>query len=82
MQKLKIFYYIKLILFTFILSPTVIFSGTIYFDTNGNVVDNLRHEQVVVDREKVINQELRYGYTSESNCWKDPIKLRKRRIEK
>ena len=77
----KIGYCITLILLAFIFSPAVLFSGTIYFDHKGNVVDNLRHEQIAVDREKAISQELSSGYTSEPNDWKDPIELRIRRIE-
>ncbi len=81
MRTTKIGYCITLILLAFIFSPAVLFSGTIYFDLNGNVVDNLRHEQIVVDREKFISKELSSGYTPESKYWKDPIKLRIRRIE-
>ena len=81
MQNVKTGYCIAIILLAFIVSPTLLFSGTIYFDVNGNVVDKSQHEQIVVDKEKAVELELKSGYTSESTGWKDPIKLRKKRIE-
>ena len=34
-----------------------------------------------MDREKTLSMKLRNGYSVKSNVWKDPIKLRKKRIE-
>ena len=81
MQKVKTGYCSALILVALIVSPTLLFGGAIYFDMNGNVVNKSQHAQLVVEKEKAVGLELTSGYASESKGWKDPIKMRKRRIE-
>jgi len=61
--------------------PAFIFGDIIYFDTDGNVIDRAQHELIAMDREKTLSIKLINGYDEKSNAWKDPIKLRKKRIE-
>ena len=70
-----------ILLFVVIGQPVFVFGNTIYFDLDGNIVDNAQYEKDVLDREKRINMKLQDGYNEKSNDWKDPIKLRKNRIE-
>jgi hypothetical protein len=70
-----------ILLFALIGQPAFVFGNTIYFDLDGNIVDNAQYEKDVLDREKRINMKLHDGYNEKSNDWKDPIKLRKNRIE-
>ncbi|MEN8246328.1 MAG: hypothetical protein ABFS43_15675 [Thermodesulfobacteriota bacterium] len=81
MQTKKLFIIITFILLVVTFLPTALFSTTVYYDFNGNAIENYRYKQTVVDRDNAIKSELKYGYTSEIKDWKDPIKLRKRRIE-
>ena len=81
MQTKKLFIIITFILLVVTFLPTALFSATDYYDFNGNVIENYRYKQTVVDRDNTIESELKFGYTSELKGWKDPIKLRKRRIE-
>jgi len=61
--------------------PTALFSATICYDSNGKAIENRGYDLIVVDRDKAIASELQFGYTPEGKFWKDPIKLRKKRIE-
>jgi hypothetical protein len=70
-----------ILLFALIGQPAFAFGNTIYFDLDGNVVDNSQYEKAVLGREKRIGMRLQDGYNEKSNGWKDPIKLRKNRIE-
>jgi len=56
------------------------FGDTIHFDSDGTVIDKIHYEIIVSEREKVLRLNLRNGYNSEANIWRDPIKLRKKRI--
>ena len=72
---------IALILLSLILSPTILFSDTIYYGLDGNFIEKSQYDHIAVDRDKIICLKLKDGYISESNGWKDPIRLRKKRIE-
>jgi len=56
------------------------FSDTVHFDSDGLVIDKIHYEIIVWEREKALRTILRNGYNSEFNVWKDPIKLRNKRI--
>lgn len=81
MQTKKLFIIITFIFLVVTFLPTALFSATVYYDFNGNVIENYRYKQTVVDRDNTIESELKFGYTSEIKDWKDPIKLRQRRTE-
>jgi hypothetical protein len=74
-------YCIALVLCVLLISPAVLWGSTVYFDSEGNVVEKDRHEQIAAERGEALNQELRSGYPAEQASWKDPIQLRQRRIE-
>jgi hypothetical protein len=57
-----------------------VFSDTVYFDSDGLIIDKIHYLIIVSEREKSLSAKLRNGYNSEFNVWKDPIKLRKKRI--
>lgn len=61
--------------------PAVVCGDTIFFDFDGNVVDKAQYEQNTSDRENNLSLILKYGYDMPSNASKDPVKLRKKRIE-
>ena len=81
MQTTKTSYCIAFILCVIMFSPAILFGSTIYFDSEGNVVDKIQHEQITAEREVTLKQELKFGYPADSTDLKDPIKLRQRRIE-
>ena len=70
-----------ILIFALLHPPTVVFGDTIFIDLNGTVIDKEQYQQNASDREKTLSTKLRDGYNMESNVWKDPIKLRKTRIE-
>ena len=57
-----------------------VFGDTVYFDSDGLVIDKIHYLIIVSEREKSLRATLKNGYNSEFNVWKDPIKLRKKRI--
>ena len=61
--------------------PAMVFSETNNFDADGEAIDKVQYEIVVSERQKNISMELEYGYNESAGIWKDPIKLRKKRIE-
>ena len=61
--------------------PTFVFGDTIHIDSEGNTIDKAKYELIASEREKTLGIKLRNGYNVKSNAWKDPIKLRKIRIE-
>lgn len=81
MQTTKISYCIAFILCVIMFSPAILFGSTIYFDSKGNVVDKIQHEQIAAERQEALSQELKFGYPADPADWKDPIKLRQKRIE-
>ena len=73
--------FFTILFFALIYQPAFVFGDTIFFDIDGNVVDEAQYEQTASDRENNLRMKLRNGYNVKSNEWKDPIKLRKKRIE-
>ena len=61
--------------------PALVFSETANFNVDGLVIDKVQYEIMVSERDKTIGMELENGYTEDADVWKDPIKLRKKRIE-
>lgn len=61
--------------------PAVVFSEPSNFDENGLVIDKVKYEIMVSERDKTISMELENGYKEASSAWKDPIKLRMKRVE-
>ena len=61
--------------------PALVFSETANYTVDGLVVDKVQYEIMVSERDKTIGMALENGYTKDSDVWKDPIKLRKKRIE-
>ena len=61
--------------------PTFVFGDTIHIDSEGNTIDKTKYELIVSEREKNLGIKLRNGYNVKPDAWKDPIKLRKIRIE-
>lgn len=61
--------------------PAMAFSDAESFDSSGLAVDKVQYEIMVAERDKVINAELENGYSAEGDAWKDPIKLRKERLD-
>lgn len=80
MTKRNVGFFIMIIILVSTFLPTASFSATVYYDLNGNAIEDYRYEQTVLDRDKAIKSELKSGYASDVEGWKDPIKLRKRRI--
>ena len=56
-------------------------TDTLFFDLNGKAIDKTQYAQNATDREKTIGMKLGNGYNVDPPAWKDPIKLRKKRIE-
>ena len=70
------------ILFSVVLyQPAFVFGETIHIDAEGNTIDKATYELIASEREKTLSIQLRNGYDVTYNAWKDPIKLRKKRIE-
>jgi hypothetical protein len=61
--------------------PIFVFGDTIHIDSEGNTIDKEKYELIASEREKILGIKLRTGYNVKHNDWKDPIKLRKIRIE-
>lgn len=72
--------FLTTICFALICQASFALSDTIHFDSDGNIIDKIHYEIIVSEREKVLRLKLRTGYNSEANIWRDPIKLRKKRI--
>ena len=61
--------------------PTFVFGDTIHIDSEGNTIDKAKYELIASEREKNLGIKLRNGYNIKPDAWKDPIKIRKIRIE-
>jgi len=81
MKNILLINFFAILFFAFFYQPTFVFGDTIYFDFDGNVIAKAQYEIIASDREKTLSIKLRNGYNVKSNVWKDPIKLRKKRIE-
>jgi hypothetical protein len=73
--------FFAILFFALFYQPTFVFGGTIFFDFDGNVITKAQYQVIESDREKNLSMKLRNGYNVKFNVWKDPIKLRKKRIE-
>jgi len=73
--------FFAILFFALFYQPTFAFGVTIFFDFNGNVLTKPQYQVIASDRKINLNMKLKNGYNVKSNVWKDPIKLRKKRIE-
>ena len=83
MIKLKsklLIHFLATICFALICQAPFALSDTIHFDSDGSIIDKIHYEIIVSEREKVLRLKLKNGYGSESTIWRDPIKLRQKRI--
>lgn len=82
MKKSIVFGFLVFLYVAVLLQPTIVFSESASsFNNDGLAVDKVQYETVVSERNKTISMELENGYNEDGNVWKDPIKLRKKRIE-
>ena len=61
--------------------PAIVFSADNNFNVDGTAIDKVQYEILVSERDKAVRMELENGYNENAGVWKDPIKLRKKRIE-
>lgn len=81
-MKKTLFVNFLIILFSALLyQPAFVFCSTIHIDSEGNPIDKAKYERIASEREIALGIKLRNGYKIKSNALKDPIKLRKKRIE-
>jgi hypothetical protein len=73
--------FFAILFFALLYQPAFVFGDTIFFNPDGNVIDKAQYELNASDREKTLSIKLSNGYDINSDVWKDPIKLRKIRIE-
>ncbi len=69
------------LLLTVLYQPAPVFSEANNFDDDGLSIDKVQYEILISERDRNINMELEDGYKKDTGIWKDPIKLRKKRIE-
>lgn len=70
-----------ILFFAMMYQPAFVLGDTVYFDADGNSVEQAQYEQTASDQDKHLSMELKNGYHPKYSDWKDPIKLRKKRIE-
>ena len=56
-------------------------NDTVHFNFDGTVIDKITYEIIVYEREKALAKLLENGYDIRHDVWKDPIKLRNKRIK-
>jgi len=61
--------------------PAVVLSTDNNFNVDGLAIDIVQYEILVSERDKAVSMKLENGYNEDAGVWKDPIKLRKKRIE-
>jgi hypothetical protein len=81
MKNTLVINFFAILFFALLYQPTLVCGDTIFFDLDGNVIDRAQYELNALDREKTLSIKLINGYDIKSDVWKDPIKLRKTRIE-
>ena len=81
MKKTLLINFFAILFFALFYQPTFVSGVTIYFDFDGNVITKAQYQAAAADREKNLSMKLKNGYNVKSNVRKDPIKLRKKRIE-
>ena len=69
------------LLLAVVYQPAPVFSEDNNFNADGLVVDKAQYEALAAEREKSVGVTLENGYTADVGAWKDPIKLRKKRME-
>ena len=81
MKNTRVVSFFAILFFALLYQPAFVSGDTIYFDPDGNVIDKTQYALNVSDREKTLSIKLSNGYDMNAHVWKDPIKLRKMRIE-
>ena len=81
MKKLLVFSFLIILYVAVLHQPTLVFSeSTSNFNLDGLAIDKVQYEIMVSERDKAVNMELEEGYKETPDVWKDPIKLRQKRI--
>jgi hypothetical protein len=82
MKKSLVFGFLVILYLAVLHQPTLVFSeSTSNFNPDGLAIDKVQYEIMASERDKAVNMELEEGYKETPDVWKDPIKLRKIRIE-
>ncbi len=82
MKKSLLFGFLVILYVAVLHQPTLVFSeSTSNFNPDGLAIDKVQYEIMASERYKAVNMELEEGYKETPDVWKDPIKLRKIRIE-
>lgn len=81
MKSKRLIHFFAMLVFVLLYQPTFASGDAVFFDADGNAIDKAQYEARASDRDKSLSMKLENGYTIGSNAWKDPIKLRKTRIE-
>jgi hypothetical protein len=81
MKNRRLILFFGMLFFALICQSTFVFGDTVFFDLDGNVVDKTQYEKAASDIDTYLIMKLRNGYNAASKDSKDPIKLRKKRIE-
>ena len=81
-MKISVSFFFSIFLLLAVLhQPAIVFSADKNFNVNGLAIDKVQYEILVSEREKAVSMKLENGYNEDAGIWKDPIKLRKKRIE-
>jgi hypothetical protein len=81
MKSARLIHFFAMLVFILLYQPTFVFGDAVFFDADGNAIDKAQYQAKASNRDKSLSMKLENGYTTGSNVWKDPIKLRKTRIE-
>lgn len=81
MKSTRVIHFFAMLVFVLVYQPTFVSGDAMFFDADGNAIDKAQYEAKASHRDKILSMKLEHGYTIGSNVWKDPIKLRKTRIE-
>ena len=81
MKKTLLIKFIGILCIALFYQPTFASGDTIRFDFDGNVIEKAQYELIASALEKTLSMKLSDGYNLQSDVLKDPIKLRKKRIE-
>ncbi len=81
MKKTLLINFVSILGFALFYQPTFVSGDTIRFDSDGNVIEKTQYELIVSALEETLSMKLSDGYDLQSGVLKDPIKLRKKRIE-
>ena len=71
---------VSILLFAVLFQPAAVLADASYFDAAGNAVDAAAYEKMASDGQKALSAQLKNGYDA-GGVWKDPIRLRQKRIE-